>query len=140
MIDINLNRSILVCIYNAKEPLLKEILAGIEEEGIPFEIKKIGKSDMLKSVYTAAKQSTIGIALGVVNNNLILHYNKLKEEDPIYNFKLHPQDKEKARIIGCNAARLYKVMPLKKLSSQRENLEAKVRGAVIAVLSNTKVM
>ncbi|KZL90670.1 glycerol dehydratase reactivase beta/small subunit family protein [Clostridium magnum] len=132
---------IFVCINNLKEPFLKEILAGIEEEGIPYNVKNINfnESTILREVYTAAQESRMGIAIGVIEGRLVLHFNKLKEEKPLVDIKLDLYEKEKARIVGCNAARLYKIMPFKDIESVNMELLEKVRASVIAVINKLNI-
>lgn len=132
---------IFVCINNLKEPFLKEILAGIEEEGIPYNVKNINfnESTILREVYTAAQESRMGIAIGVIEGRVVLHFNKLKEEKPLVDMKLDLYEKEKARIVGCNAARLYKIMPFKDIESVNMELLEKVRASVIAVINKLNI-
>lgn len=132
---------IFVCINNLKEPFLKEILAGIEEEGIPYNVKNINfnESTILREVYTAAQESRMGIAIGVIEGRVVLHFNKLKEEKPLVDIKLDLYEKEKARIVGCNAARLYKIMPFKDIESVNMELLEKVRASVIAVINKLNI-
>jgi hypothetical protein len=132
--------SIFVYVNSSEESLLKEILAGIEEEGIPYDIKKadLKETNMLRDIHSASEQSRMGIAIGVVNNRVILHYNKLREEKPLVNITLNPYDKEKARKIGCNAARLYKVMPFKDLKDTENELYIRIRDTVEKVLKEMK--
>jgi len=114
--------SIYICSNNPEEFLLKEIAAGIEEEGLPYLIKdkNFNKGDIVKEAYICAQESRIGIAVGIFQNNIVLHYNKLKEDKPLFNINVEDGEKSKARFIGCNAARLYKVMPFKNLGDRRD--------------------
>lgn len=132
---------IFVCLNNLKEPFLKEILAGIEEEGIPYNVKNISFSEgtILREVYTAAQESRMGIAIAVMGDRIVLHFNKLKEEKPLIDIKLNLYEKEKARIVGCNAARLYKIMPFKDMESVNMELLEKVRASVIAVINKLNI-
>lgn len=133
--------SIFVCLSNLKEPFLKEILAGIEEEGIPCKVKNINFNEdtILREVYAASQESRIGIAIGVIDGRVVLHYNKLKEEKPLIDINLNLYEKEKARIVGCNAARLYKIMPFKDMESIDVELLEKVRSSVIFVIDKLNI-
>lgn len=128
---------IFVCVGNKQESFLKEIIAGIEEEGIPFKVKNIELNEdvMLREVYAKSQESRIGIAIGVVNNRIVLHYNKLKEEKPLIDIRLNLFEKKKARIVGCNAARLYKIMPFKDIESVNSEFLEKIRASVTSVLN-----
>ncbi|QCX34511.1 propanediol dehydratase [Caloramator sp. E03] len=110
---------ILIYSNNANGLILKEILAGIEEEGIPYLIKNSEDKDLIEITYQYAQISKIGIALGISNNRVVVHFHKLNLLNPIIDVELKLFEKEKARVIGNNAARLYKVMPFK---SFEENL------------------
>ncbi|WP_243159246.1 glycerol dehydratase reactivase beta/small subunit family protein [Clostridium sp. cel8] len=112
----NLQRpSIFVCVDSPDKYILREVLAGIEEEGIPYDIKEVELSEdtFLHKIYTESQNSRMNIAVGVMDNRLVIHYGKLPEEEPFIFETINSYDKEKARKIGCNAARLYKVMPFK---------------------------
>lgn len=142
MIANNLEKPcIFVCLNNQKEPFLKEILAGIEEEGIPYDVRNINlnESTILREVYAAAQESRMGIAIGVMDTRIVLHFNKLKEEKPLIDVKLNLYEKEKARIVGCNAARLYKIMPFKDIESVDMELLEKVRASVISVINQLNI-
>jgi hypothetical protein len=132
---------IFVCLNNLNEPFLKEILAGIEEEGIPYNVKNISFNEgtILREVYVAAQESRMGIAIAVMEDRIVLHFSKLKEEKPLIDVKLNLYEKEKARIIGCNAARLYKIMPFKDMESINMELLEKVRASVIAVINKLNI-
>lgn len=134
---------VFVCVSGSKEVLLREILAGIEEEGIPSRLINMELDDatMVREVHGAAQQSKIGIAIGVINNRIILHYGKLREDKPLIDIRLNLYEKEKARVIGCNAARLYKIMPLKDIKLVDVELVEKIRTAVASVIDklNAKV-
>ncbi|MHC6179011.1 glycerol dehydratase reactivase beta/small subunit family protein [Clostridium sp. JNZ X4-2] len=128
-----------ICLDNPAESLLKEILAGLEEEGIPYQLKNINftQDNIIKIAYEASEESRMGIAIAMKNDKVVLHYNKLKENHPLINVRLDYYEKDKARVIGCNAARLYKIMPLKSFEDTSENeLRQQVKSAVISVLKN----
>lgn len=133
------------CIFvyanNPEESLLREILAGIEEESIPYEVRNVdfNENTILNNTYNAAQQSRMGIAIGIVNNRIVLQHNKLREERPLIDIKLNFYHKENARKIGCNAARLYKIMPFKNLDNSDNELIEKIRKAVISVLNQRKL-
>lgn len=115
--DANFQRpSIFVCVDSPNKSILREVIAGIEEEGIPYDIKEVELSEdtFLHKVYTESQNSRMNIAVGIMNNRLVIHYDKLPEEEPLIFETIESYSKEKARKIGCNAARLYKVMPFKK--------------------------
>lgn len=121
--DLKESPSIYVILKNPVEPLLREVLAGIEEEGIPYRILEVTDERAREEdeVYRASIKSRLGIAIGLYKNRIILHYNKLNVNEPIFAFILKNDEKNKARAIGCNAARLYKQVPFKLLDKVKED-------------------
>lgn len=138
--NVNKNRpSVNVCTDNPAESLLKEILAGLEEEGIPYKLEDMSFTldNMVKIAYEASEESRMGIAIAIKNNRIVLHYNKLKENHPLMDIRLDYNEKNKAREIGCNAARLYKIMPFKSFEDNgKEDMRNQVKSAVISVLKD----
>ncbi|WP_027623217.1 glycerol dehydratase reactivase beta/small subunit family protein [Clostridium lundense] len=129
--------SINIYVNNGDKSLLTEILAGIEEEGLPFEIfyKDFKKEDLIKGGYTASQESRMGIGIGMYERTIVMHYNKLKESEPIFYGELSFYEREKSRRIGCNAARLYKIMPFKDLVIDLDKkLVESIKLSVIEVL------
>ncbi|TDT50361.1 glycerol dehydratase reactivase beta/small subunit family protein [Fonticella tunisiensis] len=127
--------SILVCTEQANELILKEVLAGMEEEGIPYSVVNVKNMSLIKETYNSAQLSRMGIAVGILRNRVIIHYNKLREINPLFDVELKFYERERARSLGNNAARLYKAMPLKDVSSKgdEEYMEF-IKDKVIAIL------
>ncbi|MGL4913880.1 MAG: glycerol dehydratase reactivase beta/small subunit family protein [Romboutsia sp.] len=90
----------------------KEIMLGIEEEGIPYEIKGCSESDVINLGYEASLDSNLGVGIGVSKDTIILHYNKLEKNSPLYTIKTS-SNSSKMRALGSNAARLVIKMPFK---------------------------
>lgn len=133
--------SIIVCLKNPEESFVREITAGIEEEGIPYKKvtqENMNQKNMLETIHLCSQKSRIGIAIGVLGKRVILHYVKLKESEPIMDRELSAYDSENCRKIGCNAARLYKVMPFKDLSDSvsREDIIKSIVQSVIKSYNN----
>jgi len=59
---------------------IKEILLGIEEEGIPYQVEDKQFGSAVEIAHEASLESTLGVGIGIDNNYIVLHYNKLKEE------------------------------------------------------------
>lgn len=134
--------AIFVIISNAEKSVLKELLAGIEEEGIPYDVKNItfNESNVLKYLHEASQKSRMGIAVAIINNRIILQHNKLKQEKPLIDITLNFYNKEvKARTVGSNAARLYKVMPFKSMDNLEDELREEITETVISVLKNLDI-
>ena len=106
---------IVVVIDKPDKIILKQLLAGIEEEGIPYEVNTVNCLELFKITHKAALYSRMGVGVGINGNRVMLHYSKLKSDKPIFDVNLNRYIKETARSIGNNAARLYKIMPFKNI-------------------------
>ncbi|MGI5908217.1 MAG: propanediol/glycerol family dehydratase medium subunit [Christensenellales bacterium] len=91
--------------------VLKEVIAGIEEEGVSFRfIRVYHTSDVAFVAHTAAKLSGSGIGVGIQSKGTtVIHQKDLA---PLSNLELFPQspllDDETFRAIGKNAAKYAK--------------------------------
>lgn len=107
-----------ICLYYSS--LLKdltvfnEILWGIEEEGIPFQI--LDKEESLSSEelsHMAAQDSKLAVGIGIDKDRKVtLTLNKLKIDKPLFTISLDDSSKE-LRILGANAGRLVKGIAFK---------------------------
>ena len=104
------------CESGIGEEDIKEVLLGIEEEGIPYDINYIALNDATKIGYKGSVESVLGVGIGIDRENIVLHYNKLKEDRPIFKIKLKSKATQK-RSLGANAARLVTKMPFKEIDS-----------------------
>jgi len=91
--------------------LLKEMIAGIEEEGLKARIVKVYKtSDVSVIANSSAKLSGSGIAVGLQSKGTAVIHQK--DLTPLNNLELFPQapliDLETFRTIGKNAAKYAK--------------------------------
>jgi Dehydratase medium subunit len=91
--------------------VLKEIMAGIEEEGLTARIVRVNKTaDVGFIAHEAAKLSGSGIGIGTLSRGTtVIHQRDLA---PLQNLELFPQsplvDRETFRAIGRNAAKYAK--------------------------------
>lgn len=100
---------------DASEASLKELFYGLEEEGIPWETDtKAG--DALALAWEAAQASRLGVGVGMDGTSVILHFNKLEREQPLY--RIPARSIGLVRVLGANAARLVKKLPLKPLDGR----------------------
>lgn len=109
--------SILIYIspYSGQEARLRQIQAGIEEEGIPCTWRS-AEGDAALLARRGAEESQLEVGIGVAADGLCGHYRKLPEGKPLF---LLPYDSTPPawRQLGCNAARLVKGTPFKLESS-----------------------
>ena len=91
--------------------VLKEIMAGIEEEGLKVRLVKVSKTaDLAFISHDAAKLSGSGIGIGTLSRGTsVIHQKDLA---PLQNLELFPQsplvELETFRAIGRNAAKYAK--------------------------------
>lgn len=91
--------------------VLREIMAGIEEEGVKARVVRVGHtSDVAFVAHTGAKLAGSGIGIGIQSRGTtVIHQRDLF---PLQNLELFPQapviDLETYRAIGRNAARYAK--------------------------------
>lgn len=120
--------------------VLKEIMAGIEEEGmLPLIIRGTRTSDVSFLANDVAKLSGSGIAIGIQSKGTaVIHQKDLY---PLTNLELFPQapvlDLKLYRLIGQNAAKYAKgeqVVPLK----VKNDILSRPRYQVKAALMHTK--
>lgn len=100
--------SIIISYYEPDEYILQQIKAGIEEEGCLFSIDIARTNiDSLTLSYRAARQSVMGIGIGINKKQIKLAVKQQLE--PI----IIQLDEANARTIGQNAARFMKKKPLR---------------------------
>lgn len=98
-----------------EEQNFNEIVWGIEEEGIPYSVCSCDKRKSEDLSYEASTESAFEVGLGVGEDKIItLHHRKLKKSEPLFSLNLKSES-YKIRIMGANAARLVKGIPLKNL-------------------------
>ncbi|GAB3246858.1 glycerol dehydratase reactivase beta/small subunit family protein [Kineosporia babensis] len=86
--------------------LLREICAGMEEEGVPFEVVPQADGQALDLAYQAAQRSPLEVGIGLDATGLtIVHHSKLPREKPITRTRT-------ARQAGQQAARVVIGAPL----------------------------
>lgn len=90
--------------------IIREVVLGIEEEGLPFLTEEKDYDTAKELAYKAAEASHLGVGIGVADDGIVLHTNKLKEDHPLFCIKLTDNDLV-LRSMGANAARLVKRMP-----------------------------
>ncbi|QCX34508.1 propanediol/glycerol family dehydratase medium subunit [Caloramator sp. E03] len=115
------------------DEVLREVMAGIEEEGItPRVIRVLHTSDVAFMSHTAAKLSGSGIGIGIQSKGTTVIHQK--DLEPLNNLELFPQapliDLETYRAIGKNAAKYAKgespnPVPVKNDQMARPKYQAK---------------
>jgi hypothetical protein len=86
---------------------IKDILYGIEEEGIPFRLRSESQNDPYVLAYEAAQESDLSVGIGCSSNEIILTQRNIPKTKHIMKIKLNDSNEHK-RSFGVNAARLVK--------------------------------
>ena len=93
--------------------LFDEILWGMEEEGIPYEVNSLNIDSSEELSHLGAIKSKLAVGIGIDKNGKItLAYNKLKKETPLFTANLK-DDEKVLRDLGANAGRLVKGIAFK---------------------------
>lgn len=100
------------------ESSLVPLLLGIEEEGVPVEVHRFEELNPLPLAHDAAVSSRLGIGLGVALDYVVITTDKLPEGRP-YIARFFGKDPEDDRVVGANAARLVKRIPLRGFRLER---------------------
>lgn len=92
---------------------LRELRAGLEEEGVPCRLRVV-EGDAATIAWNAARASPVSVGLGLDAESACLHLPQLSPQSPLLRL---PADHlpERLRALGHNAARLVKGAPLKEL-------------------------
>jgi hypothetical protein len=87
----------------------REVLLGIEEEGIPFLAPGHPAGDR-GHAWQAARSSPLLVGIACDRHTLVVHYKNLPASAPLFTL-MHHQDSQAHRNTGNNAARLVKGIP-----------------------------
>ena len=91
---------------------IREVQAGMEEEGIPCQVVQVEEFDAVALAYQGAIASKLGVGLGIGAESLCIHYHKLPAKHPLFVLNV-PGTPVQWRYFGYNAARLVKGIPFK---------------------------
>lgn len=94
----------------------REVLLGIEEEGIPFVIQRHEPGDIIQCAWQAARQSPLLVGIACDTETLVVHYKNLPTSAPLFTLTYHQNSLDR-RSTGNNAARLVKGIPFRDLNS-----------------------
>ena len=103
--------SIFIYTHQADPLVLKEVCAGIEEEGVFYDIVEFPDECMEKLSYKAARDSMLGSGIGVFGAAVCLKMRGLEKGRNIESY-LAP-NRAQCRNIGANSARAIKKLPFK---------------------------
>lgn len=103
--------SIFIYVYNADKDFLREIRAGIEEEGVFSEVYERTTPACNTLTFEAARDSMLGSGIGISGVDIALNMRGLPENKTIAFY--HMPTYEECRRLGANSARLIKKIGLK---------------------------
>ncbi len=98
--------TILIYVKNPNKSLLQEICAGIEEEGVIYEVIPQEYSKLEDLTYESSNASILGTGIGVSNFEIALSLSSLSKGN--YVFRMEAPTTHQARVLGTNAARAVK--------------------------------
>ncbi len=104
---------ILIYVSSPEEKIQKEICAGIEEEGVLFEIVEKKEKDINTLAYDSANDSILGTGIGIREDSCMLTLSSLPKNKNI--FCVNQPSNLQARYLGANAARIVKRKPFKEV-------------------------
>ncbi len=98
--------------HSGWEEKLREVQAGLEEEGIPWRVTAGDCGEFVALGHQGAQESQLGVGIGIDASGMCIHYQKLPQAEPLFCL-LEGGAKAAWRRIGYNAARLVKGIPFK---------------------------
>jgi len=103
--------TILIYAVEPHRDLLKEICAGIEEEGVLFEVLYKENMDIDSLTFESAQDSILGTGIGIHGDEAAISLRSLPKGKHV--FVIEKPSLCQARNLGANAARSVKRMPFK---------------------------
>ncbi|HEY0208166.1 glycerol dehydratase reactivase beta/small subunit family protein [Acerihabitans sp.] len=108
--------AIIVVLCGGVPPGWRQLLLGMEEEGIPFALHDAGDDagPLASLAHQASNASPLAVGVAVNAQDMVVHDPHLPVERPLFVLKDHARlPAQEIRRLGCNAARLVKGLPFK---------------------------
>ena len=102
--------AIIIYTNEPDEDLLREVCAGIEEEGVLYQVSS-HEGDLDTLAFEAAKESMLGYGVGITGARLAMQMERLPKGRNV--FELNMPRFWQCRNLGANSARAIKKMPFK---------------------------
>lgn len=108
----------IVVLSAAAGPVEQAVLAGIEEEGVPYTVQHVTDERAATALAgDAAARSPLGVGVGVdVRGHVCAHQDKLPAPAP--GLTSAGPDRDAARMLGHNAARIVVGLPLRDITDR----------------------
>lgn len=104
-------RPVVVISYAGESEALRDVRAGLEEEGVPARAEPAEAGEVVALAHEAARRSPLDVGVGLTaDGSVCVHHAKLAPETPALT-----GNRASARVCGHNAARLVVGIPLKDL-------------------------
>ncbi len=103
--------SIFIYAHNPDSDCLRQLCAGIEEEGVYYEVFQKDYADLDTLAHVAAADSMLGSGVGICENSVALQMKGIPKGKNVEAYEI-PTLAE-CRKLGSNSARIIKKMPLK---------------------------
>ena len=109
-------RPAIVVLTGGSASALREVLAGIEEEGVPHVVQPGGSADAAELAIRAAAESPlqVGVGVGAAGDVSVCH---AKLEQPIFELPAAAAPGQ-LRTLGHNSARIVAGLPVKTLTDR----------------------
>ncbi|GAA0978998.1 glycerol dehydratase reactivase beta/small subunit family protein [Nocardioides aquaticus] len=91
---------------------LRQVLAGLEEEGVPAAVETAAAHDCVALAERAAERSSLEVGVGIAADGVCLTHRALHGRPPLEHL-LDPVVASRARCLGHDAARLVTGIALK---------------------------
>lgn len=103
-----------VAVRPVAEGILSHVLLGLEEEGIPAEVREVGYGNAEELAKEGADGSRLNVGIGIHSEEglVVLHHRDLPAGRPLFVLDGKDPAPSRLRILGMNAARLVKGEPL----------------------------
>lgn len=109
--------AIIIYCHEADKDLLGEVCAGIEEEGVLFQVQD-HEGDLDTLAYEAANESMLGSGIGIFEKRLAMQMYRLPKGHNV--FELNAPAFWQCRNLGANSARAIKKMPFKAVYNEQQ--------------------
>ena len=103
--------SIFIYTYHPDTAILKEICAGMEEEGVFYEINEQNENNLNELAWHDANDSMLGSGIGLSGQDAALQMKGIEKGHNIESY--HEPTKEQCRKLGANSARAIKKLAFK---------------------------
>lgn len=136
---------IAIAVMNDQEnsSIVKEVIAGLEEENVPWEIKPLKDDNAIALAYKCAHESPleVGVAVGK-DGSVVIHVKRIQKETPLFYLTKDEGERKLWRLYGSNAARIVKGIPFKDITEseieQDDEVESLIKQVTLIVMRMLK--